>query len=115
MGRSALGLILIAVCLLGGAVGCTQSCPTALLEGRLVEQDLGLVVVSDAGVVEAGNWAAAQDHVQAQGGVLFLVDELGAVKAREGDFVRLGGGERDGRWIVCGMFEVGRPSGSISP
>lgn len=108
MVRSAVGVILIAVSLLGGAAGCTQSCPTALLEGVLVEQDLGLVVIRDDGVVEMVNWAASQDRVQDEAGVLFVVDELGAVKAREGDFVRLGGGERDGRWIVCGMFEVGR-------
>jgi hypothetical protein len=29
------------------------------------------------------------------------------VKAREGDFVRLGGGEKEsGIWNICGMFEV---------
>jgi hypothetical protein len=106
--RSALGVILIAVGLLGTAVGCTQGCPVALLEGVLVDQDAGLVVVRDDGVVEAVNWAASQDRVHDEAGVLFVVNELGAVKAREGDFVRLGGGERDGRWNVCGMFEVGR-------
>lgn len=108
MGRSALGMVLIAVALLGGAAGCTGECPAALLEGTLVEKDLSLVVVSDAGTVEEVDWAWSQDHIQDEAGVLFVVDVLGVAKAREGDFVRLGGGERDGRWRVCGSFDVGR-------
>lgn len=43
--------------------------------------------------------------------VLVIVDWLGTVKAREGDFVRLGGGDYVGAWNACRMFEVSRAPG----
>jgi hypothetical protein len=38
-------------------------------------------------------------------------DWIGLVTAREGDMVRMGGGESDGVWETCGMFEVEPPPG----
>jgi hypothetical protein len=109
---SLLLVLLLSIGLVGTAGGCAQGCPAALLEGVLVEQDGDLVVRRDDGVVEPVRWSASQNRVQDNGGALVVVDWLGWVKAREGDFVRLGGGEVGGRWNVCGMFEVGRaPAG----
>lgn len=88
--------------------GCV-GCPAALLEGTLTRQD-GDLVVSGNGYSERVDWAASHHQVRDDGGTLVVVDWLGLVKAREGDFVRLGGGVgADGDWGVCGMFEVGRP------
>ncbi|HET7739964.1 MAG TPA: hypothetical protein VFL67_04870 [Mycobacterium sp.] len=69
-------------------------------------------MLGDDGVIERVAWSASQHQVKDDGRTLVVSDWLGAVKARQGDFVRLGGGEFDGRWNVCGMFEVGRPVGS---
>jgi hypothetical protein len=79
-----------------------------LLEGMLTEQGGDLVVTREDGGAESVNWSASGHRVRDEGGVLVVIDGLGFVKAREGDFVRLGGGEiESGLWKICGMFELG--------
>jgi hypothetical protein len=85
--------------------GCT-GCPTALLEGELMEQSGELVIVSTDGRVEHIIWPFGYD-VRAVGESLVLADLLGNVKARPGDTVRLGGGESEsGTFKVCGQLDV---------
>ena len=106
--RSLLVALALALSVAVTGVGCV-GCPAALLEGTLTRQD-GDLVVSGNGYSERVDWAASHHRVRDDGGTLVVVDWLGIVKAREGDFVRLGGGESaPGVWGLCGMFEVGRP------
>ncbi len=89
--------------------GCTAipatACPAALLEGELTEQDGELVVVHPD-FVERVDWGAAGYHVRRADGYLVVADWVG-VKARAGDTVHIGGGERDpGLWTPCGQFDV---------
>ena len=108
-GISALLLTLALV----GAGGCAGGCAGALLEGVLTERDGDLVVVHEDGFVEPVNWSASGHRIRDDGNELVVVDWLGIVKAREGDFVGLGGGETEevGTWNICGMFEVRDPDG----
>lgn len=106
--RSLLVALALALSAAVSGAGCV-GCQAALLEGTLTRQD-GDLVVSGNEYSERVDWAASHHHVRDDGGTLVVVDWLGLVKAREGDFVRLGGGLRaTGVWGVCGMFEVGRP------
>ena len=46
--------------------------------------------------------------VRRDGDAPVVADFFGSVKAREGDFVQVGGAEaEDGVWRACGMFEIG--------
>ena len=108
MHRRSLGLVfLLLVAVVPGAAGCS-GCPAALYEGILTEQAGDLVVVREDGargerVIWPGGYGVRKD-----GDTLVVADFFGSVKAREGDFVQLGGGEaEDGLWRTCGMFEVG--------
>ena len=100
----------IALVLAGSAatvtVGCT-GCPTALLVGELTAESGTLVVAAaDGGAPERVIWPLGYG-VREDGDRLVLTDLLGAVKAREGDAVRLGGGETEsGTFKVCGGVEV---------
>ena len=92
-------------------------------EDSSAEVDFNVVMTSDGLLVEVQGTAEGQPFERAM--MDRMVDlsaesirqlhdvqrrALGLVKAREGDFVRLGGGETaTGVWGVCGMFEVGRP------
>lgn len=100
----------LAIVVLMTASGCTAGCPAALLEGVLAERDGDLVVLHEDGFEEPVNWSASHHRVRDSGGALAVVDWLGIEKAREGDIVRLGGGEAPGGgiWNICGMFEVDR-------
>ena len=102
-------LTLLVVVLLGAASGCDTACAGALMEGVLTERNGDLVVAHEDGFVEPVNWSASHHSVRDDGGELVVVDWLGIVKAREGDFVSLGGGETEevGVWNICGRFEVG--------
>jgi hypothetical protein len=84
------------------------------LEGVLTERNGDLVVVHEEGFVEPVNWSASGHRVRDNDGERVVVDWLGIVKAREGDFVRLGGGETEqvGVWNICGMFEVREAEGA---
>ena len=106
--RAAVLTLLVGV-LLGSASGCDTACAAALLEGVLTERNGDLVVAHEDGFVEPVNWSGSHHSVRDDGGELVVVDWLGIVKAREGDFVRLGGGEteQEGVWNICGMFEIG--------
>jgi hypothetical protein len=86
--------------------GCVSGCPDALLEGVLMGRDGTLVVEHADGFVAPVRWSASNHRVEERDGTLVVVDWLGIVKAREGDTVRLGGGETDGEFQQCGMFEV---------
>ena len=90
--------------------GCQQACAAALLTGVLSEQAGELVVVPDGGgapFAERVNWPAGYG-VRREGDSLVVVNLFGWVVAREGDRVRLGGGEtsQTGTWDVCGLFEA---------
>lgn len=97
--------------LLAGAAGTTTSgctgCPAALLVGELAEESEALVVAgADGEPSERIIWPFGFG-VRDDGGQLVLTDLFGAVKAREGDTVRLGGGETEsGTFKVCGQLDV---------
>ena len=96
--------------LLAGAAGTTTSgcgCPPALLIGELAAESGTLVVAgADGGPSERIIWPFGFG-VRDDGGQLVLTDLFGVVKAREGDTVRLGGGEiESGTFKVCGELEV---------
>jgi predicted RNA-binding protein len=97
-------LLLVAV--VPGTSGCS-GCPAALYEGVLTEQAGELVVVPEGG--GAGEQVLWSDGlgVRKEGDTLVVADFFGSIKAREGDVVRLGGGEvESGSWKACGLFEV---------
>jgi hypothetical protein len=106
-GRSMLSALILALAVGPGAAGC-MSCAAALYEGVLTEQTGDLVVVPvDGGRAERVKWPSGLG-VHKDGDTLVIADFFGSVKAREGDFVRLEGGElEDGLWGSCGTFEVG--------
>jgi len=107
--RSALAALLVALSLAGVSGGCTTGCPGALLEGVLTRRGDELVV-EHSEFTERIDWAQSHHRVRDDGGTLVVVDWLGIVRAREGEFVRLGGGEVEtGVWGVCGLFEVASP------
>lgn len=97
--------------LLAGASGATTAgcggCPAALLVGELAEESGTLVVTgADGGPSERIIWPFGYG-VRDDGGQLVLTDLFGAVKARVGNTVRLGGGETEsGTFKVCGQFDV---------
>lgn len=90
-----------------GASGCTVGCPAALLEGTLVRQADELVVAPDwGGPLERIDWPFGYS-LREDDGVLVVTQQFGGFAAREGDRVRLGGGERaTGTWGVCGLAEL---------
>lgn len=101
-------LLILAVAAANIFGGCGQACPAALLTGLLSEQAGELVVIPDGGgPPERVNWPAGH-AVRREGDSLVVVNVFGSVVAREGDRVRLGGGEtsQTGTWDVCGLFEV---------
>jgi hypothetical protein len=104
--RTASMALLLAVAAGTTTVGCA-GCPVALLVGELAEESGTLVVVgADGGPSERIIWPFGYG-VRDEGGQLVLTDLVGAVKAREGDMVRLGGGETEpGTFKVCGQLDV---------
>lgn len=102
-------LVLLLVLLLGSAGGCAfGGCPGALLQGVLIERDGELVVAHVDGDLVTVDWSASGHSVRDDDDELVVTDWLGIVKAREGDFVSLGGsGGGEAGWLICGMFEVG--------
>jgi hypothetical protein len=75
-----------------------------LLEGTLTEQDGDLVVITDD-IATRVDWSTSGYTVREVNDRLVVADWLG-VKAGEGDFVSLGGGEFEtGIFRVCGRFE----------
>lgn len=106
-GRSILSALVLALALAPGVAGC-GGCAVALYEGVLTEQAGDLVVMPEGGGrAERVKWPSGLG-VRKDGGTLVIADFFGSVKAREGDFVRLEGGElEDGLWGACGIFEVG--------
>jgi hypothetical protein len=86
--------------------GC--GCATALLPGMLVAQGSELAIKEDTGgFVRSVRWPLGYG-IRADGDRLAVTDILGNVKAREGDHVRLPGGETssNGPWGVCGEIQV---------
>jgi hypothetical protein len=89
-----------------GIAAC--GCPAALLSGELVARGDELAV--DVGEDEARRvkWPLGY-AVRKDGKTLVLTNIFGAVEAREGDAVALGGGETgDGTFAVCGQLDVHR-------
>jgi len=105
--RSISSALILALVLAPGAAGCV-GCATGLYEGVLTEQAGDLVMVPEGGGrVERVKWPPGYG-VHKDGVTLVIADIFGSVKAREGDFVHLEGGElEDGLWGACGTFEVG--------
>jgi hypothetical protein len=105
--RTLLPALVLALALAPGTAGC-MACAAALYEGVLTEHAGDLVVVPEGGGRgERVKWPSGYG-VHKDGDTLVIADFFGSVKAREGDFVRLGGGElEDGLWGSCGTFEVG--------
>jgi hypothetical protein len=89
------------------SLGCQQGCATAFPPGALERSGDDLVFRVEGNVVYTIVWPSGINVEQSPEG-LAVVDELGFVKAREGDRVRLQGGERrsERTWIVCGTIEV---------
>ena len=107
MRRRAAALVLALLAVPASLAGCV-GCPAALLEGDLVPEGSTLVVRTASGDTTAVRWPFGHG-VKASGGQLVVTDLFGAVKAREGDHVRLGGGmvgEDEEAFGVCGDFEV---------
>lgn len=89
-----------------GIAGC--GCATALLSGELVAQDDELAVDVGSGSIQRVKWPFGYG-VRAEGETLVLTNILGAIEAREGDHVDLGGGQTgDGGFGVCGPLKVRR-------
>ena len=86
--------------------GC--GCPTALISGVLVAQGDELAVEAGSGDIWRVTWPFGYG-VREEGETLVLTNLLGAVEAREGDYVDLGGGQTaDDRFGVCGQLNVRR-------
>ena len=109
--RPRLGLpfaIVLAIAWLPAGCGIGTACPAALLTGDLVRQGDELVVVNANGAsapAERIQWPGGH-RVENRDGRLAIVDLFGTVKAGEGDWIRLGGGESEpGTWAVCGLLE----------
>jgi hypothetical protein len=86
-----------------------SDCPAALAEGFLVEVDGELAVQQRAAASTYPLiWQPWEYEIERRDGELAVVDTAGNVVAREGDYVRLGGGEinETGVFTVCGQFEV---------
>ena len=108
--RSMLAALLIAMTMAPNVAGCALSCPAALLEGVLTRRGDELVVAHNDGFLERVDWAHSNHRVIERDGTLNVIDWLGVVRAREGEFVRMGGGEVEtGVWGICGSFEVASP------
>ena len=87
-----------------------EACDAALLEGELLAADQdGFIVSHEEGFVTAVIWP--DGYEVRDGNARELVDPSGAVVAREGDFVALGGGMNldDTAFVVCGPFTVTPP------
>jgi hypothetical protein len=104
---------LLAIVLSMGGVGCDVSCPTALLEGVLVASGESELAIQRAdGLRSSVQWPGGHS-VRADGDELVLTNPIGIVVAREGDYVRMGGGEApdgSGAFRACGPIAVGAPS-----
>ena len=104
--RSVALVLVAAVSLAGGTASC-GGCPAALIEGVLVRDGADLVVRLEGGGTERVAWSESGNGIRSDDGTLVVTDWIFLVKAREGDYVKLGGGEmQPGIWKVCGQFDV---------
>ena len=79
----------------------SEPCMTALAEGTLVPKRGTLDLQSTTGQTLAISWESGYT-VRQDGGVLVVIDPLGKIVARQGDFVRVGGGFGNGVFHACG-------------
>lgn len=122
MARAATLLLLLAL-MVAACVGPMQpspsvapddtphACPGALLEGELLADDGdGFIVLHEAGFVTPIAWPEGYTVRDGDDGVRELIGPDGAVVAREGDLVALGGGMLgdNSAYQVCGDFRVDR-------
>jgi len=87
--------------------GTAEACPGALLEGELLrDDDEGFLARHAEGFVTPIVWP--DGYTVHDGETRELIDPSGAIVAREGDRVALGGGftPNDTAFIVCGPFSV---------
>lgn len=97
-------LLLVVGCVGPLRMPSPEACPAALLEGELLADDAGGLMVRHAeGFVMSVVWP---DGYVVRGGE--LLDPAGEVVAVEGDLVSLGGGMNaaDTAFVVCGPFTV---------
>ena len=104
-----LAYVILAIVLVAPLAGCS-GCPTALVTGALVADGAGgLAVRAEDGTTQSVIWPDGHG-VRRDGtdGGLVVTGPLGQVVAREGDQVRLGGGENpDGPGFkACGGVAV---------
>jgi hypothetical protein len=106
--RSPLALLIVLTLLLAAvAAGCaTGGCSVGLQDGTLVADGDRLAIELDGGALTTIDWDGSGHRVRRDRGRLVVTDWLGFVQAREGDAVRAGIGESDGRSWICGSFEV---------
>ena len=104
-----LASLILTLTLVAPVSGCV-SCPTALLEGVLVNDGSGgLAVQIDDGATIPVRWPDWHGvSVDDATGRLVVTGPFGAVAAREGDRVALGGGEDPNGpgFKVCGQIGV---------
>ena len=105
--------LVLAIILVIPLSGCS-GCPTALLDGILVaDGDGALAVQTEGGTSTPVAWPDWHGvRTDAETGRLVVTGPLGQIVAREGDRVRVGGGENnDGPGFrACGPIAVGPPS-----
>lgn len=91
--------------------GTPEPCPAAVTEGELVAHDIWGVAITEAesDIVRQVIWPYGFEGRREEAGVV-LVDRAGRIVAREGDRVRIGGGETGGTrsWLACGGITVVR-------
>lgn len=91
-----------------------QACMEALMQGRLVRQaQTGLGIGDQSGLVYPVEWPF-RFTARLEGARVVLVDNRGAVVAREGDQISVGGGMGPGPgpnavWFACGPVQVTQP------
>ena len=94
MARLVVGAALAITVLVAGmtVAGCTAGCPADLLEGNLMREGPDLVVRESSDHIEPVDRLAAGYSLRLEGDLRVVVDDLGNIKAWEGNFVSLGGG-----------------------
>lgn len=99
--------LLIATLITGIGTAACETCQTALAFGILAERDGTLGLRPEAGGEVSPITFPRGLSVQTRDGRLVVTDIFGNVKAREGDYVEMGGGGgADGVFHGCGSFTV---------
>jgi hypothetical protein len=87
-----------------------QACMDALLSGTLVRHPASGLGVDGGGQRYAVEWPFGWS-ARIETGRVVLVDDKGALIAREGDKVEMGGGLGNAIWYTCGDVQVTEAAG----